>query len=172
MPKEDQGVFVDRYKIIPRTLIFVTCGDSVLLLKGKPTKRLWANRYNGIGGHIERGEDALSAAQRELLEETGLAGVDLRLVGVVLVDAEPEAGIGIYVFRGETGERRELTSPEGTLEWVDFDRLERLPLVEDLPKLLPLALDPASGSRLFYGLYRYNPEGRLEVEFKIENRRK
>ena len=51
--------------LIPRTLIFLTCRDLVLLLKGAPHKRLWANRYNGIGGHIERGEDVLTAAQRD-----------------------------------------------------------------------------------------------------------
>ena len=59
MPKSDQGVRNDRYKIIPRTLIFVTRGEQVLLLKGAVHKRLWANQYNGIGGHVEQGEDAL-----------------------------------------------------------------------------------------------------------------
>ena len=52
MPKSDQGVRNDRYKIIPRTLIFVTRGEQVLLLKGAEHKRLWANQYNGIGGHV------------------------------------------------------------------------------------------------------------------------
>jgi len=56
MPKSEQGVTFDRYAIIPRTLIFITregpSGLEVLLIKGAPTKRLWANRYNGVGGHV------------------------------------------------------------------------------------------------------------------------
>ncbi|MDP3183744.1 MAG: NUDIX domain-containing protein, partial [Anaerolineales bacterium] len=66
MPASEQGVSRDRYMLIPRTLIFLRRGDSVLLIKGAPHKRLWANKYNGVGGHLERGEDVLSAARREL----------------------------------------------------------------------------------------------------------
>jgi 8-oxo-dGTP diphosphatase len=49
MPQSDQGVTKDRYTVIPRTAIFLRRGDSYLLLKGAPTKRLWANQYNGLG---------------------------------------------------------------------------------------------------------------------------
>ncbi|HKY53861.1 MAG TPA: DUF2281 domain-containing protein [Anaerolineales bacterium] len=43
MPQADQGITNDRYTVIPRTAIFLRRGDSYLLLKGAPTKRLWAN---------------------------------------------------------------------------------------------------------------------------------
>ena len=46
MPQSDQGVTSDRYTIIPRTAIFLRRDESYLLLKGAPTKRLWANKYN------------------------------------------------------------------------------------------------------------------------------
>jgi 8-oxo-dGTP diphosphatase len=75
MPGSDQVVSRDRYSLIPRCLIFLQRADEVLLFKGSPDKRLWPGRYNGVGGHIERGEDVLSAARRELLEETGLAAL-------------------------------------------------------------------------------------------------
>lgn len=169
MPREDQGAFHDRYRVIPRTLIFLTSGDSVLLLKGKPTKRLWANLYNGIGGHIERGEDALSAAYRELQEETGLSEVSLRLAGVILIDAETDTGIGIYVFRGEVADQPALESPEGTLEWVEYAQLNNISLVEDLPLLLPLVLNQDAQGARFFGIYRYNEKNQLEVKFRLED---
>ena len=100
MPVSDQGITRDRYMLIPRVLIFLLRGESVLLLKGAPTKRLWAGKYNGVGGHVERGEDVHSAAHRELLEETGLVA-NLRLVGIVIVDADEKIGVGIYIFSGE-----------------------------------------------------------------------
>ena len=46
MPKSDQGVTKDRYTVIPRTAICLQRGESYLLLKGAPTKCLWANKYD------------------------------------------------------------------------------------------------------------------------------
>lgn len=135
MPKSDQGVTRDRYLLIPRVLIFVTRGTLVLLLKGASTKHLWANKYNGLGGHIEPGEDILSAARRELQEEAALTA-DLWLCGTVVVETGENPGIGIYVFRGECSQGDPKESVEGTLEWLPFEDVSNLPAVEDLLILL------------------------------------
>jgi len=134
MPQSDQGVTKDRYTVIPRTAIFLRRGETYLLLKGAPTKRLWANKYNGLGGHVERGEDVLSSAQRELYEETGLT-IDLWLCGTLIVDAG-ETGIALYIFSGECEKGEPKPSQEGLAEWVDYDAIGGLPVVEDLPVLL------------------------------------
>jgi 8-oxo-dGTP diphosphatase len=165
MPKSDQGVTNDRYKVIPRTLIFVTRGEQVLLLKGAAHKRLWPNLYNGIGGHIERGEDALSAARRELTEESGLQVTGLALYGTILVDAGESNGIGIYVFKGKYEGGKPISSDEGQLEWIDIHDLDRFPLVEDLRVLLPRLLNMEPGDPPFSALYDYGEKNEMRIRF-------
>jgi 8-oxo-dGTP diphosphatase len=164
MPASEQGVSRDRYMVIPRTAIFLRRGDSYLLLKGAPTKRLWANKYNGLGGHIERGEDALSAAKRELLEETSLAA-DIWLCGTILVDTGQDIGICLYVFTGECNSGEPLPSSEGLAEWIPYKDLADIPVVEDLPVLLAQINKVKRGDTPFSARSFYDDNQHLIVKF-------
>ena len=167
MPVSDQGVNLERYMLIPRTLIFLTRGEHVLLIKGAAHKRLWAGKYNGLGGHVEPGEDVLRAAQRELSEEAGLTSADLHLVGTVVVDSGQNPGIVLFVFRGECPQGSPHSSHEGELEWVSRDQLPGFPLVEDLKVLLPRVLEHRPDDAPFNALYVYAQDGKLEIKFNI-----
>jgi 8-oxo-dGTP diphosphatase len=177
MNASEQGVREQgrkRYQAIPRTLIFLTSHNpqtgarEILLLKGAPTKRLWANHYNGLGGHIEAGEDVLAAAQRELAEETGLHGIELTLRGIINIDTGrdemgPRPGVLIFIFLGECRERNLAASAEGAPEWIPVSDLADYPLVDDLYEVIPRTL--ATDKSIFFGHYHPQPDGTLQYRF-------
>jgi 8-oxo-dGTP diphosphatase len=169
MGKDEQGLGASsrRYTVVPRTLCFILSpeGDDLLLLKGAPTKRIWPDRYNGIGGHVEPGEDVYTAAVREVREETGLSVRDVRLRGVINIPVEDRQGIMVFVFAARAEDRRVTPSDEGRLEWVPRDRLASLDLVEDLPALIPRALDAPPDAPPFFGLYTYDEADRLVIQW-------
>jgi len=165
MPHSDQGITKDRYTVIPRTAIFLRRGNLYLLLKGAPTKRLWANKYNGLGGHVERGEDVLTSAKRELFEEAGLTA-DLWLCGTLIVNTG-ETGICLYFFSGECPQAagEPTASEEGLAEWIPFEKISELPVVEDLPVLLGRIHTLKRGDPPFSARSYYDRDGKLVVEF-------
>lgn len=146
MGAKDQGAdaIAGRWLTIPRTLCFVMHGDDVLLLKRGEHKRIYPGCYNGVGGHIERDEDPLTGAIREMQEETGLDVSEVRLRGLIHVDAGEANGIMVFVFSAEANSRDFTDSEEGRLEWVSRHQVDDLPLVEDLPVLLPLVFERTS----------------------------
>ena len=162
MPKNEQGVSRERYQVIPRTLIFLTNEERILLIKGSAHKRLWANLYNGIGGHVERGEDIFNSARRELMEESGLLCEDLWLCGSVMIDVEATTGIHLFVFRGTYSGGTLCESHEGSLEWVPQKDVLSYPLVEDLKTILPQVMALQKGGMLF-ARYHYDENERLVI---------
>jgi 8-oxo-dGTP diphosphatase len=169
MPKQDQGIDVSlkrqRYTVIPRTLVFITRDDDVLLLRGAPTKRIWANQYNGIGGHIERDEDIYTAALREVREETGLEVDEVRLAGLINIDGDQPTGIMLFVFTATARSGDPIPSEEGSLEWIKRDQLAQIDLVEDLTTILPRALDLPPGAPPFFAHYHYDEQEQLIIRF-------
>ena len=162
MDKQKQKILPGRYLVVPRTLIFIRNDDEILLIKGAKDKKIWPGLYNGIGGHIERGENALFAAHRELFEETGLKNINLDLRAIIIIDVEEYQGISMFVFVGNSDKKLLVSSEEGILDWIKIDQIKELPLVEDLYQLIPLVL--SAEKKIQFGRYYYN-NGQLEMDF-------
>jgi len=113
-------------------------------------------KYNGLGGKVERDEDVAAGMRREILEEAGIECGTMRMRGTISWPGFGKAGEDwfgfVFVIDDFTG--TPLTSnPEGTLEWVDVDKLETLPLWEGDRQFLPLVFD--ADPRPFHGVMPY-----------------
>ena len=129
-----------RHRVRLVTLSFVRSGDAVLLMRHPETSDRFRGLWNGVGGHVEPGEDIRAAARRELREESGLDVDGLRLRGVIHETGLIGHAHVVFLFVGEAV-RRELASPEAKrLVWQPLDRIGELPLVDDLAELLPRLL--------------------------------
>jgi len=161
----DQGSGGGRYAVIPRSLCFLVHSDAILLLRGAPTKRLWANKLNGIGGHIEPGETPLEGARREIREECGIEPPDLELRGIVHVCPSQQGnGIMLFVYVGFALSRAVHSGAEGNLEWHPLLALPVNELVEDLPELIPRVLTAWDGE-IVYGMYEPDGDERMVFHF-------
>lgn len=86
----DKAVPVEGLKPVPAVGIVCLRGDEVLLVRrGNPPR---AGEWSIPGGRIEPGETAISAALRELQEETSISAEIIGLVDVVDAIFENKAG--------------------------------------------------------------------------------
>jgi 8-oxo-dGTP diphosphatase len=141
----------ERYTLYPRTLTFLLNGEDVLLIQRSQSARLFPGMFNGVGGHVERGEDLLSAAQREVYEETGLDATDLTLRCLLHVDEGPDRpGVLVFVFVGHALSRDMIESSEGSLHWVPLESVGELNILPDVLQLLQRVLvSPVNASPMF-----------------------
>ena len=161
-----QGVSQERYALIPRVLLFpVDEKGHVLLLKGASNKKIWANLWNGPGGHVEVGESVLEAANRELLEETGLTAGRLIHCAQIVVDTGNSPGIVFFVFKAKHLSGELQGSVEGDLAWFTLTQALRQDLVEDLYTLLPQVMRHRANEKPFWGHYSYDENDQLVMRF-------
>ena len=103
-------------------------GCYLMLHRIKKKKDVNHDKWIGVGGKFEPGEDALACALREVREETGLTMRDPQYRGIVDFYCPPWLAerMHLYTCTDFTGTMTDCN--EGTLEWVPKERVQELPI--------------------------------------------
>jgi 8-oxo-dGTP diphosphatase len=125
-------------------------------------------KYNGLGGKLEAGEDVVTCMCREIREESGLECQHLLLRGTVSwpgfgKDGEDWLGF-IFLIQRWTGVPP-AANADGTLEWIDVERVLDLPLWEGDRYFLPLVFEETE--RQFHGVMPYRAGRPLGWSYRL-----
>lgn len=147
------------YTPILGTLGYVLSPDRgrVLMMHRNARQNDWhLGKYNGLGGKLEADEDVAACMRREVREEAGIQCRDMRLRGTISWPGFGKHGedwLGfIFMIDSFDGEPHD-GNHEGTLEWVERERILELPLWEGDKHFLPLVFD--DDPRPFHGVMPY-----------------
>jgi 8-oxo-dGTP diphosphatase len=120
-------------------------------------------KYNGLGGKMERDEDAAACMRRELHEEAGIEVTAMTLRGTINwpgFGKQGEDWLGfVFVVTAFEG-TPPAANAEGSLEWIAVDGILALPLWDGDRHFLPLVFD--ADPRPFHGVMPYR-DGKMEA---------
>ena len=141
-------------ELLQTTLCYLEQGGQYLMLhRVKKKNDVNHDKWVGVGGKFEPGEDALACALREVWEETGLTMRTPVYRGIVDFTCPPWPAerMHLYTCADFTGEMTDCD--EGTLEWVDKAAVLELPIWQ--------------GDKIFFALLNQNaPFFHLELFYE------
>ena len=97
-------------------IVFNNKEDKILMCKR--TKEPYKGKLNLVGGKVEKGEDELQAAYRELEEETGISKNDIILTNLMNFDYKLQ-DMELEVYVGKLNKEVKLVEEINKLFWID-----------------------------------------------------
>lgn len=136
------------------TVVFPCRSGETLLRRHSLGSDRFAGLWNGLGGHVEPGENICTAAAREVREEAGLDLISLRLRVVLNETGLRSRNYVIFFFSAQAESKLLRPEPGIEIAWHDVNSLHDLPLVSDLPPLLDVIFgegDPVFATQYYDG---------------------
>ena len=147
------------YTPVLATLAYVLSPDGrrvLLVRRDRNPSDHHFGKYNGLGGKLEAGEDVVAGIRREVREEAGIECERLRLRGTVSWPGFGKRGEDwfgfIFLVESFAGEPF-AENAEGSLLWVDVDKMLELPMWEGDRYFVPLVFERTE--RQFHGVMPY-----------------
>ena len=97
-------------------IVFNKEEDKILMCRR--TKEPYKGKLNLVGGKVEKDEDELQAAYRELEEETAITRDDIKLINVMNFEYKLQ-DMELEVYAGKLNKEVKLVEEINKLLWVD-----------------------------------------------------
>lgn len=106
------------------TVVYLEKDNKILmLLRNKKKNDMNQDKYIGVGGKIEKNETPYESAIREVKEETGYIVNSLEYRGLLTFVSNNYPTIYIFIFSSKDFYGEEIECNEGTLVWVEKDKI-------------------------------------------------
>ena len=111
------------------------------ILLGMKKRGFGAGKWNGFGGHVEKGEEIPAAAKRELFEEAGVEVENFEKAGVLNFYFPDGKNLEAHVFRANDFIGEPSESEEMRPQWFHIDEIPFHEMWSDDKHWMPLFLE-------------------------------
>jgi len=144
------------------SLVFLRKNTEILL--GEKKRGFGEGKWNGFGGKVEANESPIQGAIRELKEECGLIGTDLRKIGLLEFEFEDEPTLmEVHVFETYKFHGELIESDEMRPQWYDIKNIPYEKMWLDDAYWYPYMLR----NELFKGYFLYRGTNSI-IKYNIE----
>jgi len=147
------------YCPITGTLGYILSKDKqkvLLVNRNKRKNDTHLGKYNGLGGKMEKNESITTCMKREIKEEAGIDCIKIELRGSINwtgFGSNGEDWLGFIFLITEFSGVVKTENEEGTLHWIDIDKIYEFPIWEGDKHYLPMIFD--NNPKQFHGLMPY-----------------